>query len=472
MLALDRRVDLDPWAALRAQLAARPVRPAAPRPADRPLPIWSLILELRRNVLPTWGLPAYELPIVERPFLGRQSILVNDPDAIRRVLVDNADAYGRTPGTERILHPMIGDGLFLAKGATWRHQRRTMAPVFAPRAMALVAREALAVLGPAIESLRASPRNAVDVLQLVQRLTLEVAGRALFSTSMVPHAPELRRAIERYGARVGKPFLTDFVLPAGWKAPVDWLRQRLASDFKALIERIVRERGARVAGEGPRDLYDILVEARDPETGEGFPPGELRDQVATFLIAGHETTALTLFWSLHLLSLAPEVQDAVADEAAGVDLDDPEAARRLAELPLARAVVSEALRLYPPAFSVVRFALAEDELAGLKVRPRALVVISPWVLGRHRRHWQRPLEFDPTRFAPDAPPPPRFAYLPFGAGPRVCIGAQFALIEATSVLASLVRAFRFERVDRRPLLPVGVVTTYPERAPPFRLVER
>jgi cytochrome P450 len=220
----------------------------------------------------------------------------------------------------------------------------------------------------------------------------------------------------------------------------------------------------------PRDLYDLLVTARDPETGAAFTPDQLRDQVATLILAGHETTAVALFWSLYLLALAPAAQERLAAEAAF----DPRSAddSALDRLAYARAVLDEAMRLYPPAFAIVREARGPDVVAGCEVRRGTLVVVSPWVLHRHRRLWRAPDSFDPERFLPGAPPIDRFAYLPFGVGPRVCIGAHFALTEATLVLAALVRSFRIELVDARPVLPVAVVTTQPDRAPPFRLTRR
>jgi cytochrome P450 len=170
------------------------------------------------------------------------------------------------------------------------------------------------------------------------------------------------------------------------------------------------------------------------------------------------------------LALAPEVQDAAAAEAASADLA-PEAAPHAA-LPVARAVVQEALRLYPPAFTIVREAREPDEVAGHRLAPGDLVVVAPWVLHRHERLWVEPDRFDPRRFLPGAPPVDRFAYMPFGVGPRVCIGARFALVEASLVLAVLLARHRLELVGPKRVLPVAVVTTHPDRRPAFRLGPR
>jgi cytochrome P450 len=221
-----------------------------------------------------------------------------------------------------------------------------------------------------------------------------------------------------------------------------------------------------------RDLFDLLRSARDPETGKGFSHEQLRDQTATMMLAGHATTAVTLFWALTLLSKAPAEQQHVLTEVQRLKLGPDNAAEALERLVYTRAVVSETLRLYPPAYTLTRAAIAADRTGDIEIPAGAILMIAPWVLHRHRRLWRDPERFDPSRFLPDAPPPPRFAYLPFGAGPRVCVGAQFALTEATLVLAALIQAFEVAMDDPRPVLPVAIVTTQPDHHPAFRLRNR
>jgi unspecific monooxygenase len=240
----------------------------------------------------------------------------------------------------------------------------------------------------------------------------------------------------------------------------------------ALIDEVMQARLAVPPSDTPRDLFDLLQAARDPETGQGFSREQLRDQVATMILAGHETTAVTLFWSLVLLAGAQDEQERVADEARGVDVMPDDAMEVVPRLVRTRAVISEALRLYPPAFTLVREAIGPDRVGTIDVRRGSVLMIAPWVLHRHRRYWRDPDAFDPSRFMPDALPPERFAYLPFGAGPRVCVGAQFALVEATLVLAMLVREFRVVLDDPMPVVPVAIVTTQPDHPPAFRLSSR
>jgi cytochrome P450 len=458
-LVLDR-----PVAAADRRLPPKPAPAKAILPA--PLAIWAL----RRNSLATWGKPAYELPLISRPFLGRQSMLVNDPAAIRHVLVDNHEAYGRAPATVRILEPITGRGLFLATGEDWKRQRRLMAPAFAPRNLGFVAEQSLAETERWLDGLPRGRRGAIDLLRAFQGISLEIACRVLLSQSMDSHGAALRQLITRYGIRHARPSALDLLLPAGWRSPADLGRQRFAREWRRLVDGIVAERAARPAGDQPGDLFDAMRAAT--ADGDALGAAELRDQIGTLIVAGHETTALSLFWSSYLLATHPEVQDEVTAEAAAADLSPAGIGEAAAGLPMARAVVSEALRLYPPAFTIVREAREPDRLGEVAVGKGAFVVIAPWVLHRHRRHWADPDAFRPERFLPGATPPARFTYLPFGAGPRVCIGAQFALTEAAVVLARLVRDQRVELVGRRPIQPVGVITIYPDKAPPFRLRQR
>ena len=454
-----------------SQQDGRIVPPLPPRPTV-PLPLWRTLLQLRRNAIGTWGDPAYELPILSGTFLGRQSLILNAPDAIRRVLIDNHANYGRTPATLRILHPLIGDGLFLAEGNAWKHQRRLVAPAFAPRSLEIVARHVATVAEETVSGLMRRTPGPVDVLRTMQYLALEVAGRALFSQAMHAHGAAIRAGIEGYGTRLARPSFLDFLLPPEAPDPLAWARRRAGRGFKGVLDRIIAERGRTPPADPPRDLFDVLSTARDPETGEPFAPELLRDQIATLMIAGHETTALSLFWAVYLLSLSPHWQERVAEEAAAVDLSPEGAARAYERLPVTRAVINETLRLYPPAYTIVRLAKGPDKVGDAEVSPGALVVVSPWLLHRHRRLWHDPDAFDPARFLPGAPAPERCAYLPFGIGPRVCIGAQFALLEATLVLAALARAFHIDLPGNKRVLPMAVVTTAPDRAPAFRLVPR
>ena len=450
--------------------------PPFPEPPAGDLPAFKLLASFRTNALTSWPSRAYDDAVLERRVLGRPSYLLNDPAAIRRVLVDNDANYSRTPAAVRILRPIVGDGVLLSRGEAWKRQRRTLAPAFTPRTLPMMARHVALATGPALDRMggMAAAGAEIDILGFMQNLALDIAGRSMFSLEMDRFGPALRGMIQRYNRRLARPHPTDFYVPLSMPTLWDLLRLRFRREWRALIEGIIAERRCAGKAGGPRDLFDLMDEARDPETGAGFTPEQLRDQVATLIMAGHETTALALFWSCWLLTQAPEAQERLAAEAQAVDVSTPEMAYdAVARLPFTRAVVDEALRLYPPAFTIVRLSQGPDDLGPVRIPAGAVLMIAPWVLHRHRRLWSDPDAFVPERFLPGAEPPSRFAFLPFGAGPRVCIGAQFALTEAVLVLAALFRRFRLSvPAGARPALPVAVVTTQPDHAPPFRVTPR
>ncbi|HTW70024.1 MAG TPA: cytochrome P450 [Acetobacteraceae bacterium] len=449
-------------------MAASPrlVPPVPPVP-QHPLPLRAFLRAIRTNALTIWPEAAYTEDFSVRRFLGRVNVLVNAPDAIHRVLVDNAENYRRSPASIRILRPITGNGLLLSEGEDWRLQRRTIAPALAPRVMPMLARAIVAVTTERLAALGdQAAAGPVDLLAAMQVLTLEIAGRSMFSLEMAVFGAPLRRLLEEF-EDLSHPFLLDMLLPPTVPTLRDLRRRRFQARWMELIEQIMRDRLSAPQPDAPRDLFDLLRAARDPETGVGFSPVQLRDQLATLLLAGHETTALVLFWTLTLLAQDGAEQAQVAAEARRVAIAADGAVEALAGLVRTRAVVSEALRLYPPAYTIVREAIGPDRLGDFDLPKRAVVMIAPWVLHRHQSLWREPAAFDPDRFMPEAPVAPRFAYLPFGAGPRVCVGAQFALTEAVLVLALLLQRFEVGIAETRPVLPVGIVTTQPDRAVGF-----
>ncbi len=380
-----------------------------------------------------WPDSAYEEEILVLRALGRMQMVINKPEVIHHILVDNPDNYRRTPASYRILRPIAGEGLLLSEGEAWRHQRRTIAPSLAPRVIPLLARHVAAVAQENVSALRARTGEKLDLLRAMQFAALEIAGRSMFSLETSAFGADIRQMLFEFGKSMARPRMLDMFLPRAIPTPLDFQRRRFQRRWMALVDRIIDVRLARGEGDGPRDLFDLLQRSRDPETGAAFTRPQLRDQVATMIIAGHETTAITLFWSLYLLAHSPRWQAAIAAETQGLDLGPDGAAEALGKLVQTRAVVNEALRLYPPAFALVRASNGPDRAGDLFIPKNVALIIAPWVLHRHRRLWRDPDTFDPARFLPGAPTPPRFAYMPFGAGPRICVGAQFALAEATLV---------------------------------------
>ena len=446
------------------------VPPSAPR-APETMTFFGRLVAMRESVIGTWGQRAYEEDILQGRFFGHSSFILNTPDAIRHVLVDNYENYTRTPAGFRVLRPVLGEGLLIAEGRAWKHQRRTLAPAFTPRAVTTLVPHMIAVTDETIAKLRATCGQPVDLREAMQRMTLEIAGRTMFSFEMGRHGPTLRDFVMEYGARLARPHLLDLMLPQGWPSPQDFSRARFRKRWTSFVAMLMAERRAAGKNEGapPRDLFDLMVAARDPETGDAFTDQQLGDQVATMILAGHETTATTLFWSLYLLALDSTSQDQLAAEVQGATVTG---ALDLDRLKFTRAVVDETMRLYPPAFLIARAAAGPDTVAGRPVKNKDVILIAPWLLHRHEKLWRDPNAFIPSRFMPGAPPPDRFAYLPFGVGARVCIGAHFALVEATLALAKIIGAFRIELLGQEPVIPVGVVTTQPDRSPMFRITPR
>jgi cytochrome P450 len=447
----------------------RLVPPSPPRAPDN-MTAFGRMRAIRVSPIGSWSQRAYEEDIVRGRFFGRSSFILNNPDAIRHVLVDNYENYTRTPAGIRVLRPVLGQGLLISEGRAWKHQRRTLAPAFTPRAVMTLVPHMVAATDDTIAKLTAASNAPVDLREAMQRMTLEIAGRTMFSFGMDRHGGALRDFVMEYGERLARPHVLDLLLPLNWPSPQDFARARFRKRWTQFVAMLMAERRAAGKNEGApsNDLFDLMNAARDPETGAAFTDEQLGDQVATMILAGHETTATALFWSLYLLALDPATQEELAAEVKGASVNG---ALDIERLKFTRAVVDETMRLYPPAFLIGRSAAAPDTIAGMAVRKNDIVLVAPWLLHRHEKLWRDPNAFIPSRFMTGTPPD-RFAYLPFGVGARVCIGAHFALVEATLALAKMIGAFRVDLVDREPVMPIGVVTTQPDRSPMFAITPR
>jgi unspecific monooxygenase len=450
--------------------ARAPLVPPRPPRAPDDMNVFARMKAIGISPIGSWSRRAYEEDIVRGRFLNHSSFILNAPDAIRHVLVDNYENYTRTPAGFRVLRPILGEGLLIAEGRAWKHQRRTLAPAFTPRAVTTLVPHMLAATEETIAKLRAASNAPVDLREAMQRMTLEIAGRTMFSFGMDKHGAALRDFVMEYGERLARPRFLDLLLPLGWPTPQDFARARFRKRWTTFVAMLMAERRTAGKNEGApaRDLFDLMGDARDPETGQAFTDEQLGDQIATMILAGHETTATALFWALYLLALDPAVQQQVATEVQDATVNG---ALDIERLKFTRAVLDETMRLYPPAFLIARAANGPDTIAEFPVRKNDVILIAPWLLHRHEKLWRDPDAFIPSRFMTSTPPD-RFAYLPFGVGPRVCIGAHFALVEATLALAKMIGAFRVSLADKEPVMPIGVVTTQPDRSPMFAISPR
>ncbi|WP_238318799.1 cytochrome P450 [Pseudooceanicola atlanticus] len=388
--------------------------------------------------------------------------MVMDPPSIRRMLLEKVDAYPKSVVTKNLLRPAIGESMFVAEGAHWRWQRRAAAPAFSHRNIKNLAPIMTRSAEAAADRIGAGGgKRAVNVHEEMVRATFEVISDVTLSGDSQFDQGAMHKAIDNYIDAAGRVSLFDMLGMPGWvPRPGRVLTGNAVKRMKSFADDAIAKRQA----VGPRDvpdLLDLLLAGEDPETQRSMRSAELRDNLLTFIVAGHETTALTLAWALYLCAYDPDVQEAAAAQAREVLGDRPATADDVANLPLIRAIVDEALRLYPPAGLISRTALEADELCGREIKPGDSVMIPIYALHRNQLLWADPDRFDPGRFA-DGVPVDRYAYLPFGDGPRICIGAGFAVQEAVIILATLLARFRFSEVAGREPKPVMIITLRPE----------
>ncbi len=447
--------------------AAPPIRrisPPAPTPNERQLRPLAFLRTLRRNPIETWTRAHFEQPILSgRGLLGIGAV-ISHPPAIRRVLVDNAANYRKDALQKRVLAPGLSDGLLTVEGAEWRVQRRAIAPIFTPRIVASFAlpmvRQADALVA---RWSRIRPGRVIDAQKHMARVTLDILGDTIFSGGLERDPDAFMAAMGQFFTSVGPLDPADLLDFPEWVPRIAQIRSRPAIKFfEEAVDAIIERRKALLASgaAAPEDLLTLLLKASDPLTGSGLSDDEVRANIITFIGAGHETTANALTWSLFLLSLSPEWRERLGAEAERALDGPPEtASERLVET---RAVIEEAMRLYPPVASLSREAVGPDDLCGRRIRKGSLIIISPYVLHRHKRLWDDPESFDPTRFLPGAREKiDRFSYLPFGVGPRVCIGATFSIQEAVIILASIMRRFELRPVEGFEVVPVQRITLRP-----------
>ncbi len=444
-------------------------------PPDAPLPLARGLLTMIENPIRVWPKTMYTTPYHGVRWLGRTFHYLRSPDHMRAVFLDHVDAFEKSPFQRRLVRPATGEGLLSSVGEHWRFQRRAASPAFRIDALrALVPAFSEAAQATVARMRAASAGAPVDVMAEMQHATLDVIVETILGGADPAFGYDsVARIVSDYMESMGKPDMFDLIGAPDW-APRPWAAKgrRAARDLKAAAADAIARR--RASGAHRPDLLGLLLAARDPETGRGLSDLELRDNVVTFIGAGHETTALALTYALYLIANAPDVQDRLAEEARRVCGDGPVDAAMIDDLVFHEQVIKEAMRLYPPVALIDRIAMRDIDIGdGALIKAGDLVFALIYVMHRHSLLWDRPEAFDPDRFAPDRTEGRhRFQYIPFGVGPRICIGMKFAYMEATAILATLVRALRFRPNPAHHVTPNIRITLRPEGGMPLYVESR
>jgi len=438
-------------------------------PAVQP-PFLRYLRTVVRNPLEVWPEAIYRDKVHVERFLGREALFVMDPDLIHQMLVEEPEKYLKSEMMQRLLAPALGAGMVTSDGAQWRRQRRIVAPLFRPTEVARYVPQMLAAADREAARLAAMPDGArVSLTFEMMQMTFDIIAETILSGADSFDVPALAEAINVYLSSAGW-----VVALAQLRLPPDFPRpgRKRFNEARDYLRRVTGELvAARRRGTSRPDLIQALIDARDEETGEAMTDVEIVDNLLTFIAAGHETTALALSWSFYLLSRHPAVERKVLAEAAAAGAPDRLTPEAVAGLGYTRQVISEALRLYPAAPALLRQPVETVEIGGVKVRRGTQIFIPIYAVHRHKALWDEPDRFDPDRFAPEAGRMRhRYQYLPFGGGPRICIGMGFAITEAAALLAKLLPRFRFE-VTEEPV-PVAQVTLRPRNGLPAILRHR
>jgi cytochrome P450 len=426
----------------------------------------SVLPALVRNPLQALPPEVYHEPLVYSRVAARERILLSDPVLIHEALVRNADALSKGEDVRRALGPALGQGLLTADGAHWRWQRQSVAPAFR--------HEKLVGLLPAMIEAAERTRDrwlsdkaggTIEIGHEMMRTTFDIIVETMMSG---PGGIDVTRVEQG---------ITDYLKPTGWifalsilNAP-DWVpypgrsRAKAATVYlRSAITRMIAER--RAHPDSREDLVALLLAASDPETGRTMTDEEVADNLLTFITAGHETTALGLAWTFLLLARHPEQEARVLSEIDEVTGGGPVRPEHVAQLAYTRQVFSEAMRLYPPAPIITRTAARAFPLGGFTVPEGTVIIVPIYAVHHHQTLWEEPERFDPERFTPEqAKGRHRYAYMPFGAGPRICIGSAFATMEAIAILAVLLQAVRLQTPSGSMPVPTMKVTLRPKQEP-------
>jgi cytochrome P450 len=440
---------------------------------EQPIAFPAVLAKLISNPIAAWPKSVCEDPLYIQQMPGQKLVHVCDPEIVNTVLLNAGDAFPKTDIDRRLLCPMVGDSVLTAEGEQWRWQRRTTAPLFR-RSELLCYVQSMSSAGERVaERWRAAGNKSVQrVDRAMTKATFEIIGETMLPYDDDLDKDQIAKYIEDYLAASTWELACSLLRAPTWMPYPRKRRARAAARaIKVAMAELIGQR--KRANREVDDLLGRMLAARDPETGNPMSEDKLIDNLITFLLAGHETTASTLTWALYLLALAPEWQERLAEEVRGVAGDKPIEASHIDQLTLTQMVLKEALRLYPPVPILSRVAARDVDLGSHHFPKGTIFIIPIYAIHRHKQLWDDPDAFDPNRFESELENGrARCTFMPFGAGPRICMGASFALIEATTILATLVRQFRFQPLPEFDPDPVVRVTFRPRRGMPLEVTLR
>lgn len=445
-------------------IAAAPFLVGTQPPPEKRPSLFQMLFHRPANEFETIPRAAYEKPVWEWKSVFGHNFVISDPVGVKRVLLDNVANYPKTEMERKMLGAILGEGLLVSDGDKWKSHRRLMAPSFDFRSIVSYAPAMVAAADQFSDLWAAKGTGAViDVAEEMTHLTLKVISETMFSSDGEMLGQLINNSLSRMTDAID--FNVADVLPIIGPPRMKRKMERIHQNFlemDATMKKLIAAR-QKVQGAAPRDLLDRLIAARDGEANTQLSNDEVRDEVVIIFLAGHDTTALALTYTWYLLSQHPEVEAKLHEELRRVLGGRNPVHDDLVNLPYTRMVLEESMRLYPPAPGLSnRAVLEDDEVCGVKVPKGANVAVIPWVIQRHRLLWDNPEKFDPERFSPErSQGRHRFAYLPFGGGPRVCIGMALAMAEAQLILATMAQRFRLKLVSDQNIVLQHRITMRP-----------
>lgn len=452
--------------------------PVFPKPLKGKASIWRLFFKKRRSWMDGLYDRSYRMKMGEVSLPGLHLYMVNQPDLVRRIMVSEYAEYPKHRMMGDILEPLLGESIFTTNGAQWKKQRDMLNPSFEMARVQHVFSLMQDAVGAMVRRLQARDLSKdIDIDDEMTLVTADIIFRTILSVSIdSAEAKKIFDAFVLFQRESPRAALQRvFNFPSWWPFGRAQEKARLAAgqEIRAAIARVIRPRYDAPDAAEAQDILSSLLKAVDPDTGARFSFDEIVDQVCMLFLAGHETSASALTWSLYLLAEAPEVQEAAYREVAGILSTEVPSVSAVKKMSLVRDVFREALRLYPPVGFFARECAHASEMRDKKMPEGSLVVVAPWLIHRHEEYWDNPHGFDPARFEKGQQKMPlKDVYLPFGMGPRICIGLAFAMQEAGLILSSLLRDYKFTLAPDFVPEPVGRITIRSENGMRLVLTKR